>query len=200
MLLAIVMRVNGVWVLSPQCSGLWTCNNHNALLQKKPLPPPDNSDLVWELCLPTPKAPWPGPSSWNAAGSEDICRWGFKGCTGDRALASRGSWPIPLPWIGPEAGHRKAPVDWLPAFQVPPSQGISVSQGNSCSRQHQWGTMERRLLLGGPVTEPVGHLCCCLQPRVDTAAAKDIFFSPGVGNSCCESCRAMWEGRQAEGT
>lgn len=59
--------------------------------------------------------------------------------------------------------------------------------------------MERRLLLGGPVTEPVGHLCCCLQPRVDTAAAKDIFFPLGWETAAVRAVgRCGREGRLRE--
>lgn len=65
------------------------------------------------------------------------------------------------------------------------------------------GDTEGRLLLRSPVTEPVGHIapaCAAASSLGWTLLLPGTFFLPGVGNSCCASCRVMWEARQVERT
>ena len=81
---------------------------------------PDNTGLVWKLPLASTEAPWQGLSSRHMVGAEDVSVEGTQGCMSDRALASRGSWPAPLPWMEPEGRHSRAPVDCFPGLQALP--------------------------------------------------------------------------------
>lgn len=100
-------------------------------------------------------------------------------------------WPpgILLAWPGPAAGHRKAPVDWLPGLQVLPLEAFlflrATAAAGSTSGGHGGEAPPAQPCHGASWTH-CPRLCRCFQPRVDTAAARDIFSPWGGKQLLCE--------------
>ena len=81
---------------------------------------------------------------------------GHKGCIGDRALPSRGSWPTHSPGRGawPDTGG----LPWTGSlFSRHVLSGHSCPSGRQLLQAVLMGGTGGEALLGGPVTGPVGH-------------------------------------------
>ena len=67
------------------------------------------------------------------------------------ALPSRGSWPAALPRTRLQAGHRRAPVDWLPGLQALPRGAV----GPTGQQLHRAALMQDT----GGAASPPGRPC-----------------------------------------